>query len=395
MASGAVLVTGASTGIGEATALHLRELGFDPVAGVRRDEDAERLESQGLRTVRLDVTDGAQIAAARDAVDGLLAGLVNNAGVGVAAPLEFLPLDQLRRQLEVNLIGQVAVIQAFLPALRRAGGRIVNGSSIGGRVAAPLLSPYNASKFALEAISDSLRRELRTQGVDVIVIEPGGVKTPIWKKGNELAGEMIAGMPPEAERRPTHGVGRGRRSRRGRSRRGDTRRSDGRRDGDSGPPGASRRSSRRPNRATTSPSTTAAAPAMTPAGSPASAFPLRSSARSALLPALLLGSSASPAPGLTPGPLSSASRLPEDVRLLPGLSGAAPASRDPAAFVAAAGPLAAVPAAGRLVEPPPSSAGAPPARASAGAASRAGRLRGRSRGTVASGSGLRRIAASA
>jgi NAD(P)-dependent dehydrogenase (short-subunit alcohol dehydrogenase family) len=200
MASGAVLVTGASTGIGEATALHLRELGFEPVAAVRRDEDAARLEGQGLRTVRLDVTDEAQIAAAREAVGGALAGLVNNAGVAVAAPLEFLPLDQLRRQLEVNLIGQVAVIQAFLPALRRAGGRIVNVSSIGGRVAAPLLSPYNASKFALEAVSDSLRRELRGQGVDVIVIEPGGVKTPIWKKGNELASEMIAGMPPEGER---------------------------------------------------------------------------------------------------------------------------------------------------------------------------------------------------
>ena len=150
--------------------------------------------------MRLDVTDVAQIAAARDAVDGALAGLVNNAGVAVAAPLEFLPLDQLRRQLEVNLIGQVAVIQAFLPALRRAGGRIVNVSSIGGRVAAPLLSPYNASKFALEAVSDSLRRELRGQGVGVIVVEPGGIKTPIWKKGGEVANELIAGMPPEAER---------------------------------------------------------------------------------------------------------------------------------------------------------------------------------------------------
>jgi NAD(P)-dependent dehydrogenase (short-subunit alcohol dehydrogenase family) len=201
MPSGVVLVTGASTGIGEATAFHLRELGFDPVAGVRREEDAERLEGQGLRTVRLDVTDEAQIAAAREAVgDGALAGLVNNAGVAVAAPLEFVPLDELRRQLEVNLIGQVAVIQAFLPALRRAGGRIVNVSSIGGRVALPLLAPYNASKFALEAVSDSLRRELRPQGVDVIVIEPGGIKTPIWKKGNELADELTAQMPPEAER---------------------------------------------------------------------------------------------------------------------------------------------------------------------------------------------------
>ena len=201
MASGVVLVTGASTGIGEATALHLRELGFDPVAGVRRDEDADRLGGQGLRTVRLDVTDEAQIAAAGEAIgDGALAGLVNNAGVAVAAPLEFVPLDQLRRQLEVNLIGQVAVTQAFLPALRRAGGRIVNVSSIGGRVALPLLAPYSASKFALEGVSDSLRRELRAQGVDVILIEPGGVKTPIWGKGNELAAELTGQMPPEGDR---------------------------------------------------------------------------------------------------------------------------------------------------------------------------------------------------
>jgi NAD(P)-dependent dehydrogenase (short-subunit alcohol dehydrogenase family) len=201
MPSGVVLVTGASTGIGEATALHLRELGFESVAGVRRDEDAERLEGLGVRTVRLDVTDESQIAAAREAVgDGALAGLVNNAGVAVAAPLEFIPLDQLRRQLEVNLIGQVAVTQAFLPALRRAGGRIVNVGSIGGRVALPLLAPYNASKFALEGLSDSLRRELRAQGVDVVVIEPGGVKTPIWGKGNELADELTAQMPPEGER---------------------------------------------------------------------------------------------------------------------------------------------------------------------------------------------------
>jgi NAD(P)-dependent dehydrogenase (short-subunit alcohol dehydrogenase family) len=201
MPSGTVLVTGASSGIGEATVLHLRELGFEAVAGVRRDEDAARLEGMGLRTVRLDVTDGAQIAAARETLgDGPLAGLVNNAGIAVAAPLEFLPLDQLRRQVEVNLIGHVAVTQAFLPALRRAGGRIVNVSSIGGRVAGPLLSPYTASKFGLEGLSDSLRREVRRHGVDVVVIEPGGVRTPIWQKGNRLAGEIISGMPPEAER---------------------------------------------------------------------------------------------------------------------------------------------------------------------------------------------------
>jgi NAD(P)-dependent dehydrogenase (short-subunit alcohol dehydrogenase family) len=200
MPSGTVLVTGASTGIGEATALHLNELGFDAVGAVRKDEDAERLRSKGLRTVRLDVTDAASIAAARSELGDIpLTGLVNNAGIAVAAPLEFLPLDQLRRQLEVNVIGQVAVIQQFLPALRAARGRIVNVSSIGGRLALPLVSPYNASKFALEAISDSLRRELLSQGVDVIVIEPGGVKTPIWGKGNETADQIQEGMPPEAE----------------------------------------------------------------------------------------------------------------------------------------------------------------------------------------------------
>jgi NAD(P)-dependent dehydrogenase (short-subunit alcohol dehydrogenase family) len=200
MPSGTVLVTGASTGIGEATALHLKELGFDAVAAVRRDEDAERLKSQGLRAVKLDVTDADSIAAARAQLgDAPLAGLVNNAGIAVAAPLEFLPLDQLRRQLEVNVIGQVAVTQQFLPALRAARGRIVNVSSIGGRVALPLVAPYNASKFALEAISDSLRRELIPHGVDVIVIEPGGVKTPIWGKGNETADQIQQGMPPEAQ----------------------------------------------------------------------------------------------------------------------------------------------------------------------------------------------------
>jgi NAD(P)-dependent dehydrogenase (short-subunit alcohol dehydrogenase family) len=199
--SGTVLVTGASSGIGEAAALHLRELGFDAVAAVRKDEDAERLAGRGLRTLKIDVTDVDSIAAARDELgDGPLAGLVNNAGIAVAAPLEFLPLDQLRHQLEVNLIGQLAVTQRFLPALRAARGRIVNVSSIGGRVALPLVGAYHASKFALEAISDTLRRELLSQGVDVIVIEPGGVKTPIWRKGDELAAELTADLSPEGRR---------------------------------------------------------------------------------------------------------------------------------------------------------------------------------------------------
>lgn len=201
MAFGTVLITGASSGIGEATAHHLKRLGFDVVGAVRSDEDAERLRSGGLRAAKLDVTDSESIATARSELgDAPLAGLVNNAGIAVAAPIEFLPLEQLRRQLEINLVGQVAVTQQFLPALRAGRGRIVNVSSIGGRVALPLMGAYNMSKFGLEAMSDSLRRELRPQGVDVIVIEPGGVKTPIWRKGNDLADDLQSGMPPEAER---------------------------------------------------------------------------------------------------------------------------------------------------------------------------------------------------
>jgi NAD(P)-dependent dehydrogenase (short-subunit alcohol dehydrogenase family) len=203
VSAGSVVVTGASTGIGEATAVHLKDLGFDVLAGVRKDEDAQRLSGEGVRPVKLDVTDESSIASAREEIEGAsggrLAGLVNNAGIAVAAPLEYIPIDRLRQQLEVNLIGQVAVTQALLPFLRTAGGRIVNVSSIGGRIALPLAGPYAASKFALEAVSDSLRRELRGQGVQVVVIEPGGIKTPIWKKGNAVADEMLQEVPDEAE----------------------------------------------------------------------------------------------------------------------------------------------------------------------------------------------------
>ena len=198
MASGTVLVTGASTGIGEATALHLKELGFDSIGAVRKEEDAERLRSHGLRTVKLDVTDQASISAARAELgDAPLAGLVNNAGIAVAGPLEFLPLDQLRLQLEINLVGQVAVIQQFLPSLRAGHGRIVNVSSIGGRVALPFTGAYHASKFGLEGLSDSLRRELTPLGVDVCVIEPGSIATPMWERGREHAESTTAGLSDE------------------------------------------------------------------------------------------------------------------------------------------------------------------------------------------------------
>jgi NAD(P)-dependent dehydrogenase (short-subunit alcohol dehydrogenase family) len=202
--AGAVVVTGASTGIGEATTRHLASLGFKVFAGVRKDEDAERARSSGLQAVKLDVTDPATIASARAeveaALDGApLAGLVNNAGVAISGPIEFVSPDELTRQLDINVVGQVRVIQAFLDLLRRYKGRVVNISSIGGRMALPLVGPYNASKFALEGLSDSLRREVRGQGIEVVVIEPGAIKTPIWGKGNAAADEMLAGAPPEAE----------------------------------------------------------------------------------------------------------------------------------------------------------------------------------------------------
>jgi NAD(P)-dependent dehydrogenase (short-subunit alcohol dehydrogenase family) len=192
------LVTGASSGIGEATALRLRDLGYDVHAGVRREQDSERLAALGVQPLMLDVTDSDSITAAAAAFRSRpLAALVNNAGIAVSAPLELVPVDQLREQMEINFIGQVAVTQALLPSLRSAHGRIVNVSSIGGRVALPLAGPYSASKFALEAVTDSLRRELRHLGVRVIAVEPGGVKTPIWSKGTEIADSMLAGAPPE------------------------------------------------------------------------------------------------------------------------------------------------------------------------------------------------------
>jgi NAD(P)-dependent dehydrogenase (short-subunit alcohol dehydrogenase family) len=204
----AVVVTGASTGIGEACARLLAERGFTVLAGVRKDADGERLRDhvpQRIEPLRIDVTDQAAIeAAAAKLSERPLAGLVNNAGVAVSGPLEFLPIEELRRQLEVNLIGQVAVTQALLPALRAGRGRIVNIGSVGGRVAAPLLGPYAASKFAMEGITDSLRRELHGSGVGVSIVEPGAVATPIWDKGQAAADGLLEQSPPEAERHYGH-----------------------------------------------------------------------------------------------------------------------------------------------------------------------------------------------
>jgi NAD(P)-dependent dehydrogenase (short-subunit alcohol dehydrogenase family) len=199
---GLVIVTGASSGIGEAIALHLREGGFSVLAGVRRDEDAERLSTRGLTPIRLDVTDPEQLAAARAEVgDRPLAGLVNNAGILRGGPLEFVKLDDLREQLEVNVIGQVAVTQAFIDGLRAGRGRIVNVGSISGRLATPMVGPYVAAKFALEGLTDTLRRELALQGIDVIMIEPGGVKTPLLGKANQWVEQLYGDSRPELAQR--------------------------------------------------------------------------------------------------------------------------------------------------------------------------------------------------
>lgn len=199
-------MTGASSGIGEACARRLAGLGFQVFAGVRKQEDGERLarEIPGVTPLRIEVTDAGSIAAAAQTVSGQtggrLAGLVNNAGIAVPAPIEHQPIDDFRKQIEVNLIGQVAVTQAFLPQLRAARGRIVNVSSIGGRVAVPLLGAYAASKFALEGFSDTLRRELRPWRVEVSVIEPGTIATPIWDKGIASGDDLQATMGPDAQR---------------------------------------------------------------------------------------------------------------------------------------------------------------------------------------------------
>jgi NAD(P)-dependent dehydrogenase (short-subunit alcohol dehydrogenase family) len=193
-----VLVTGASTGIGRASALRMDAEGWRVFAAVRREEDAAALReaaSERLVPVMLDVTDAGQIAAAAEQVarevgEAGLDGLVNNAGIAVLSPLETIPVEDFRRQIEVNLTAQVAVTQAFLPLIRRATGRVVFVSSIGGRMALPFGAPYHASKYGIEAVADCLRQELRPWKIDVAVIEPGSIDTPIWERGERIADEV-------------------------------------------------------------------------------------------------------------------------------------------------------------------------------------------------------------
>lgn len=187
-----IVITGASTGIGFAAAVHFASVGHRVFAGVRRESDGQNLRSAhpAITPLVLDVTNHESIRHAAEVVSR--AGdepmiLINNAGIAIAGPVECLPMPEFRRQFDVNVFGLIDVTQQFLPLLRRSGGRIINISSISGRLAAPFLGPYSASKFAVEGLSDSLRRELAPEGIAVCLVEPGPIRTPIWEKG--LAGK--------------------------------------------------------------------------------------------------------------------------------------------------------------------------------------------------------------
>jgi NAD(P)-dependent dehydrogenase (short-subunit alcohol dehydrogenase family) len=199
----AIVISGASTGIGADCAERLARDGFVVYAGVRTDADGERIAAlhPNVRALRLDVTDDAAIAAAVTRVrdDGVtLRGVVNNAGIAIPGPLEFLPIAEVRRQFDVNFFGALSLTQAFLPLVRPARGRIVFVGSISGRLAVPFIAPYSTSKFALHAAADALRVELSPSGMHVALVEPSSVKTPIWEKGRTGKQHLIDQLPPQA-----------------------------------------------------------------------------------------------------------------------------------------------------------------------------------------------------
>jgi NAD(P)-dependent dehydrogenase (short-subunit alcohol dehydrogenase family) len=206
---GAVLITGASSGIGRASALALDAYGFKVFAGVRKQIDADALRqtaSERLTPLVLEVTDAASIATAVEQItqsvgDAGLAGLVNNAGVTTAGPLEYLPLADLQRQFDINVVGPLALIQACLPLIRKAHGRIINISSVGGKLAMPFNGAYSATKFGVEALSDALRRELAPWDIHVSVVEPGLIATPMGDKLVRDTNISTHNWPPEAHRR--------------------------------------------------------------------------------------------------------------------------------------------------------------------------------------------------
>jgi NAD(P)-dependent dehydrogenase (short-subunit alcohol dehydrogenase family) len=199
-------VTGASSGIGRATAQRLAADGFHVLAGVRREEDADRTAAANIEPVIVDITNVDTLAALAERIAGdparrPLRAIVNNAGIAVNAPVEMAPLDEWRRQIEVGVIGQIAVIQALTPALLESGGRIVNIGSLGGKIAMPGFGPYSAAKFAMEAVNDSLRREMDVFGLKVVMITPGGVSTGMSARGIATATQLAALMTPAQHKR--------------------------------------------------------------------------------------------------------------------------------------------------------------------------------------------------
>jgi NAD(P)-dependent dehydrogenase (short-subunit alcohol dehydrogenase family) len=204
---GAVVITGASTGIGEATALKLATSGFTVYAGVRKDADAEKLTSQSLpnlRPIKIDVAKQESIDAALREVTALvgdagLAGLINNAGISGGGPLEFTELNEIRAMFETNVFGLIATTQAFLPLIRVAKGRIINTGSISGRTSVPYVAPYSMTKAGVQALSHALRVELKPWGIHVVCVEPGSIATPIWDKGLQEVDDKTAAMPPAGQ----------------------------------------------------------------------------------------------------------------------------------------------------------------------------------------------------
>jgi NAD(P)-dependent dehydrogenase (short-subunit alcohol dehydrogenase family) len=201
-----VLITGASRGIGRAAALRLAKSGWEVYAGVRSPADGDALTAEPdaktrITPVMLDVTDPAQVAALTTALPDRLDAVVNNAGIVVDGPVESLTPERLRDQFDVNVVGAVAVTNAVLPKLRAAGGgRVVFISSVSGRISTPMTGAYNASKFAVEAIADALRLELRPWGIKVIVVEPNSTDTDLWRGAGDTLETTVAGLEPEHAR---------------------------------------------------------------------------------------------------------------------------------------------------------------------------------------------------
>ncbi len=194
-----IVITGSSTGIGAATAIEFAKRGFSVVAGVRTKADQERLKTQGTDAILLDVTKIDHIQKAVSHVektypDAKSVSLVNNAGIVRAGPWELVPADHLRTQFEVNVFGLVDTTREFLPLIRKTKGRIVNISSISGRIGSAFLGPYCASKAAVESITDSMRNELRPFGVEVVSVNPGPIDTPIWTKKTDTQKAVTDGL---------------------------------------------------------------------------------------------------------------------------------------------------------------------------------------------------------